>query len=318
MVWLGLLITLMYAQQFQPYYHIDYSVAQTIYFTIVVLILSFLIYYINVVFQQYIQTIMKQKKELKSLNENLANEVKKEIEKNRQKEQYLLQQSRFAQMGQMISMIAHQWRQPLNNISTTTNNLTIKLFDETIDKNEFEKELGLISNYTQYLSHTIDDFKDFFKADKPKEKLIFDDIIHNTLSIIEPSLKQENIKLELNLNCVHEITTHKNELIQVVLNIIKNAQDVLNERTTTNPTISIKSDFVDNSYILKISDNAGGIDEDIMDKIFDPYFSTKKGKNGTGLGLYISKIIIQEHCNGKINVEVSDEKTIFVIELNNL
>ena len=313
-LWLILLIVLMYAQQLQTYYHIDYTMLQTIYFTVVVVILSFLIYYINVVFKDYVHTIMKQKKELKRLNENLQDEVKKEIEKNRQKEQYLLQQSRFAQMGQMLSMIAHQWRQPLNNISTTTNNLTIKLFsndDKNIDKKEFEDELELISNYTQYLSHTIDDFKEFFKSDKPKESITLDMIINSTLRIIEPSIKEQNMDLILDLNSTNEIKTYKNELIQVILNIIKNSCDALNDRKIINPTITISTSDND----IKISDNAGGIDEKIINNIFDPYFSTKEAKNGTGLGLYISKIIVKEHCGGDIEVQNNDDGVEFVIKL---
>jgi len=263
--------------------------------------------------------LISSKKTIEELNSTLEERVTQEILKNKQKEQHLISQSRLAQMGEMISMIAHQWRQPLTAISATTNNLSFKLMMDNYDKKEFETELNLIANYSQHLSKTIDDFRGFFKSNKKKEDTTLTIIVNDTLSIIKTSVENKNIKIVTNLSCKNIINTYPNELKQVVLNIIKNAEDNFIDKQDSNdienPTITIKTfkSKDDNQCILQIIDNGGGIPEDIIDKIFDPYFSTKKEKDGTGLGLYMSKIIIEEHCNGKIEVYNECNNTIFNI-----
>jgi len=227
----------------------------------------------------------------------------------------LLQQSRLAQMGEMISMIAHQWRQPLTAISATTNNLSLKLLLGEIDTAEFTKELDLIADYSQHLSHTIDDFRGFFKDDKEKEITTLDEIANSTLGILKLSIENQNIKIITNLDCNKELTTYANELKQVVLNLIKNAQDILLEKNIENPTITISSTFKNNTHILIVQDNAGGVPDDIIGEIFDPYFSTKKEKDGTGLGLYMSKTIIEEHCGGKLSVSNDKDGAVFLVAL---
>jgi PAS domain S-box-containing protein len=242
---------------------------------------------------------------------------RKESEINlQQKEQQLIQQSRLAQMGEMISMIAHQWRQPLNAISATTNNLTFKLMMNDFDNKTFQNEIKLIQEYSQHLSTTIDDFRDFFKEDREKERTTLKDIINSTLDIVKVSVENKNIKIITKFNCDKQIETYTSEIKQVVLNIIKNAEDILLEKEIKNPTITIETSCKDHTnQKLIIKDNAGGIPDDIMDKIFDPYFSTKLEKDGTGLGLYMSKTIIQDHCNGKIKVRNDSNGAVFEITL---
>lgn len=254
---------------------------------------------------------------LEDLNVNLEEKVKKEIKKNEINTQQLIQQSRHAQMGEMISMIAHQWRQPLAAISATTNNLLIKMFvNKTIDKNVFENELKLITDYSQYLSSTIDDFRNFFMLNKKKDKFDLESNIIKSLNIIKTSLEANNIKLAMNFNAKISLYTYSNELQQVVLNILKNSEDILLEKKHENKIISL-STYIEgkDTAIIKIHDNGGGIKEAILDKIFDPYFSTKNKKNGTGLGLYMSKIIINDHCDGNLRVINEEQGASFLIEL---
>ncbi|RLA78603.1 MAG: sensor histidine kinase, partial [Epsilonproteobacteria bacterium] len=225
-------------------------------------------------------------------------EIDKIITKNRQKDQQMMHQSRLAQMGEMISMIAHQWRQPLTAISATSANINLKTKLDKLDANTALELSDRISRYSQHLSTTIDDFRDFFKHNKEKKDTNYTEVIKGVLNIIETSIINQNITLIQNLTSTDTLHTYPNELKQVILNLIKNAEDVLVESNIPNPTITIET----KDKILTISDNAGGVPEDIIDKIFDPYFSTKTKKNGTGLGLYMSKTIIEEHCNGKLYV----------------
>jgi len=236
----------------------------------------------------------------------------------KEKDKQLLQQSKLAQMGEMISMIAHQWRQPLSAIGSTANNLSLKLMIDDIDKETCLKEIELISQYTQHLSKTIDDFRKFFKETKEKESLSLKRLIEETLQIVQVSLKNNNIALETEFDCTRPLVSYTNELKQVILNLIKNAEDVLKEKKVSNPKITIIAGNDDNSHRLIIKDNGGGIPEEIIDKIYDPYFSTKLEKDGTGLGLYMSKKIIEEHCNGKIQTRNDKEGAVFEITLHDL
>ena len=244
-------------------------------------------------------------------SEELMEKIKEEEEKNRLTQQMMQQQSRLAQMGEMLSMIAHQWRQPLSAISASASGIYLKARRDRL-KNETAIELAnKIIEFSKHLSSTIDDFRDFFKTNKIKTKTDFNKILNSVLDIISVSLEQKSIKLNININSLQEFETFENEVKQVLLNLIKNAEDALVENQIENGQIDI---HIDNN-ILTVSDNAGGIPEDIIDKIFDPYFSTKTQKDGTGLGLYMSKTIIQEHCNGNLTVKNDRNGAKFTITL---
>jgi PAS domain S-box-containing protein len=238
-----------------------------------------------------------------------------DISQIKEKDKQLITQSRLAQMGEMISMIAHQWRQPLTAISATSNNLTLKLMMNDVDNKEFEKEIGLISDYAQHLSKTIDDFRGFFKENKEKETTTLDNLVNSTLDIVKISLENKNINIKTDLNSTIELKTYPNEVKQVILNLIKNAQDALLDNKIENPIIIIKTRYKNNNHIITIKDNGGGIPSNIIDKIFEPYFSTKKEKDGTGLGLYMSKTIIEEHCSGDLSVSNDEDGAVFTIKL---
>ncbi len=243
--------------------------------------------------------------------EKLKQKVEEEIEKNKIKDEHLMQQSRLAQMGEMISMIAHQWRQPLSAISAASGAMNMKARLNKIDKETILKLTDKITQYAQHLSTTIDDFRGFFKPNKEKQKVTYTELIDGVLNIAEISLKNKNIKLVKKLNSDIVFETYSNEIKQVILNLIKNAEDALIERNVKNPVLKI----ITEDRKLYVKDNAGGISEDIIDKIFDPYFSTKTKKDGTGLGLYMSKMIIEDHCGGKLSVKNGKRGAVFIIEL---
>ena len=239
----------------------------------------------------------------------------------KKREQQLFDQSRLAQMGEMISMIAHQWRQPLSVISTTASNLQARIeldyFDLTNEEGRKIQNLYFLERLTnmgecvQNLTHTIDDFRNFYKPNKNKTLVKFDTVFQKAFAIIKASLENDNINIDYHTDVKEEIYLYDSEMIQVILNILKNAQDNFNEKKTQNRklTIYIKD------YTLSICDNAGGVKEEIIDKIFDPYFSTKDEKNGTGLGLYMSRLIVEDHHDGKLNVKNRDGGAYFNIEL---
>jgi len=259
--------------------------------------------------------------EIKGINENLAQRVNDEIEKNRVKELHIQQQSKLAQMGEMISMIAHQWRQPLAAMASTSMNIRAVSLLNKFDlskKEEAQKYEAYVNNrldnldgFIQNLTRTIDDFRYFYKPNKTSVKVQLEEVFEKSFNIIKDSLKNNSIKVITEYNSKEEIELYDGEMMQVILNLLKNAQDNLIEKKIGNPRITITTE----NRTISICDNGGGIPEDIMENIFEPYFSTKDEKNGTGLGLYMSKIIVEDHHKGKIQVQNTEDGVCFIIEL---
>jgi signal transduction histidine kinase len=255
-------------------------------------------------------------KELKLLNNSLESRIAKELEINHQQQEELIKKSRHAQMGEMISMIAHQWRQPLAAISSSVNTLKLRNMLGDYEKEYFEERLDRISSYAQHLSGTINDFRDFLKSQKHKKESSLDDIANGVFSIISPIVKNKNIELSTQYSASQKIMTYPNELKQVVLNLIQNAIDTLDENGIENPLITLRTYKKEDKLILEVEDNGGGIPKNIIENIFDPYYSTKKSKDGTGLGLYMSKIMVEEHCNGLLSVCNNKDGALFAIEVS--
>ncbi len=254
--------------------------------------------------------ILDKTSELKYMNENLKKLVEEEVEKNRKKDEVMFVQSRHAQMGETIAMIAHQWKQPLNTISLAISVIDMEL-ENTLENNTISELMEKVHKNIDYLSTTIDDFREFFKPQKEKKKTNYKIIFDKASLFTQSSLSNQNIEFKLEIKEIEDFLSYENELVQAVLNIFKNAQDALVENKIQNPKIYVEIDKKN----LYISDNAGGIPENIITKIFDPYFSTKGNKKGTGLGLYMSKIIIREHCSGSLFVENTDIGAKFTISL---
>jgi len=255
-------------------------------------------------------------KKYNNINKELEERVKEEIEKNRQKDLQLIKQSRLVTMGQIISMIAHQWRQPLSAISNYANEILLQIMLGNLKKQELENNATKIVNLTQNLSQLINDFREFYKEDKEKSLTSLNEILTKVQNIASASLKNYNINFIIENNFNKKFKCFPNELAQVILNIIQNSKDAILENNIKNPFIKVKTYNADNYIVIEIEDNAGGIPEKHKDKIFEPYFSTKS-KNGTGLGLYMSKMIIEKHCNGKLFFKNTKNGVKFIIELRN-
>ena len=253
--------------------------------------------------------------QLKSFNEALEERVQKEVSKNVEKDIQLMHQARLAQMGEMVSMIAHQWRQPLHIISSAATDLDLKIQFGTIDNETCLKNIDTINTLTQHLSSTIDDFRDFFKVTKEMEETTIDEVVNVTLKIVKEYVENKKIIINTDLNCSVKFDSYPNELKQVLLNLLKNAEDALLERNVKNATINIKSYSEHGDHCLEVCDNAGGIEDSVKENIFKAYFTTKEDGQGTGLGLYMSKRIIDEHCGGILSVENSTEGACFKIAL---
>ncbi len=236
-------------------------------------------------------------------------------------EQLLIQQSKLASMGEMIANIAHQWRQPLSIISTSATGIKIQKEMGILDDASEIKSLDCINENAQYLSNTIEDFRDFFKKSKIKSFINLDKLLEKTLKLILTRLKNKEITIVKN-NLDIEFETYEREMIQVFINIINNSIDAL-ENKDYDKFIFFETQKFEDKIIIKIKDNAGGIEENILDRIFEPYFTTKESKQGTGIGLYMCNEIIVKHLHGKILVsnesfEYKNQKyigSLFVIEL---
>jgi len=267
---------------------------------------------ISEIFLNYKTRVQNRENELKELNESLIARVDKEVSAQREKEKMLIQQSKMAAMGDMISMIAHQWRQPLNQMSYVMMNIDGAYDERTLSREYLDKKLKEGENLLEYMSHTIDDFRDFFKPDKEKEYIKLCILVDSAIGLIEKGLEKRDIKLSKRYGCDLSLSLYKNEMIQVLLNLLKNAQEALED--VENPEITVDIYSEDSMIKVCVKDNGGGVKEENIEKIFEPYFSTKE-KQGTGLGLYMSQMIIQEHMDGNLHVENIDDGAKFVISL---
>jgi len=246
---------------------------------------------------------------------NLQRMIDEEVEKNKHNQLLMIQQSRLAQMGEMIAMIAHQWRQPLNNLSLVNQLLVSKYEKAKLDDKTIKYFSENSKKQIREMSRTIDDFRNFFKAEKFEQDFSINEVVRNILNMVETIYTNNNIKINFHSKKDYHSVGYPNELGQAILNIINNAKDALIEQDIDEKYIDIFFEETDEYIVINIIDNAGGIPDDIIDKIFDPYFSTKTEKNGTGLGLYITRIILQEHMNAKITVQNNDNGATFKIYL---
>ena len=254
--------------------------------------------------------------EKKNQAKNLKILVKKEVQKNKEQQFHMLQRNRLSLKGEMISMIAHQWKQPLNNLSLINQMLIFQYEDGKLDDNaisEFEKDS---TKQIKQMSQTISDFTNFFSPEVNTREFYLKDVVEQSLEFLRPILQKEGIVIHLDMKCKTDILLkgYPNELGQMIINILNNAKDALIECQIENKMVWVNAERVKNQIHLSIEDNGGGIPLDVMGKIFDPYFSTK-AKNGTGLGLYMSKMIIEEHMNGQLLVSNSNHGARFEIIL---
>ena len=254
-----------------------------------------------------ISELKNTQRKLAELNLNLEERIKEELQKNHEQKAIMFQQAKLAEMGSMMNMIAHQWRQPLNNISLIVNTIIIKHKKENLSTETLNNLKINFKQQIDYLSNTIDDFQNFFKPKKDKEFFVLKEVILSTYNLIKPIFESNRIKFNFYSN-ISDVTYYgyKNELYQVILTIFNNSIDAFKENDYLNKTVDVTLEENEKNLIIKVKDNAGGIKDELLEKIFDLYFSTKTKKNGTGLGLYISKTIINRHFKGEIKASNID------------
>lgn len=273
----------------------------------------------------YKNQLEKKRTELESQNEELRETFRRlevetaervrMMEELRVKDLMLMQQSRMAAMGEMLGNIAHQWRQPLNVLG-----LRIQELGLSYELGEFSKELlddsiGKVMKIVQHLSQTIDDFRNLSMPDERKMLFRVDQVVARTIALIEESFKEQRISMEISSAGEPQINGNTNEFGHVLLNILMNARDTFYERQSCNARISVRSWSEEGRSVVTITDNAGGIAEEIMGKIFDPYFTTKDLGKGTGIGLFMSKTIIEKNMGGRITAHNVGDGAEFRIEV---
>ena len=264
----------------------------------------------------YIKLLFKDVTHYENEKYQLQKMVEQEIQKRLDSEYLLMQQSKLATMGEMIGHIAHQWRQPLAQVGGIFMNIESAYEFKELDEKYLQDKISHGNKILKYMSTTIDDFRHFFEPNKDKKDFNIYKYINNAVNIINASLTFHHIKVKIN-KPKKNINTRgfPSEFSQVILNILANAQDVLVEKGVVNPVINIEIKKMDKNILIEIKDNGGGVPLEIIDNVFDIYFTTKSKKNGSGLGLYMSKLIVETKLAGKISVKNDDNGAVFTILL---
>jgi len=253
--------------------------------------------------------------QLRRLNAGLEERIALEVEKNREKDHIMAQQGRLAAMGEMLSNISHQWRQPLNNVSLIVQNLLLEFEQGSLTVDLCRSYVEDSMKALTYMSQTIDSFRAFYHPDQERQLFVPGSAVADTVSLVREELQSHGIAIET-VNVIDTcINGYRNEFSQVLLNIIVNAKEAILKRQPATPRIRIVCSQKGDTALITVSDNGGGIPPELMDKIFDPYFTTKFMYQGTGVGLYMSKMIIERHMEGKISVTNSGAGAEVAIEL---
>ncbi|MEN5387030.1 ABC transporter substrate-binding protein [Aliarcobacter skirrowii] len=280
-----------------------YNLSSLFKFLFIVSIIFFVIFYRQYLLKnanKRLKSLVKLKtKRLHDVNKKLANKIKKELEINLEKDRILAQQQKMISMGQMIENIAHQWRQPLSIISTRASTLKLKNDLNMLENKELNEALEQIVSTSNYLSQTIDDFRYFFKPQKEKAIFSLSLAIQKSIELTKLSLEQNDIKVIFKEREIN-IYGYETELIQVFINAINNSKDAFFEKNIKDKLILINLKIIKDRVHIEFLDNALGVPEMIINKIFEPYFTTKHQYNGTGIGLYMSSEIITKHMKGSI------------------
>ena len=252
----------------------------------------------------------------KLFQEKLEQQLKEEIEKQCKQQELLIQQSKMTSMGEMIGAIAHNWRQPLNTLSLLCITVIDKFENSNLNKEYLYKWIGKVKKQLDFMSHTIDDFRNFHKPKEEFKKIFLKEIILKIVTLISYEFKINNIQININIPESISFICLENQLQQALINILLNAKDAIISNNIKNGMVNINAEKNDSSIILIIKDNAGGIkDSKILKRIFEPYFTTKNQSHGTGIGLYMTKIIIEENLEGNIEVKNIKNGLEFKIQL---
>ena len=256
--------------------------------------------------------VQEKTKELEELNKTLHSRVEKEIAKNEEKRQVMFWQSRLASLGEMLANIAHQWRQPLTELNLTAFNMKKAAFSD--DKDEVGKLYSESKNIIKNMSNTIDDFTNFFKPEKDKELFSVSESINEAISLLQKLITAEMISIKTDLQDI-KVLGISNELTQVIINLIKNSSDAFIQNGILIREINIVAKEEDGYVLIEVQDNAGGIKQKSVYKVFEPYFTTKHSSQGTGLGLFMSKMICEKGMHGSLDVKSKKNITAFSIRI---
>jgi signal transduction histidine kinase len=259
--------------------------------------------------------IMEYQKALELYSKDLECMAQVESEKRVESEKAMMEQSKMAAMGEMIGAIAHQWRQPLNALGLYIQEMHLSYLHNDIDEPYVEKFKTETMNIIRSMSSTIDDFRNFFIPNKTEQKFCVEDTIATTLRIVSVQMASHFIEIKFEEQEKHYIVGYKNELEQVFMNLLSNAKDALLEKNKKDGFIEIKTTTKDDKVEITFEDSAGGIKEEVIGRIFEPYFTTKEQGKGTGIGLYMSKEIIERHLHGKLSVSNGEYGAKLTIEL---
>jgi signal transduction histidine kinase len=262
------------------------------------------------------QELQRQKQLLQELNDTLENRVEEEVAKNREKDVMLIQQNRQAALGEMLDHIAHQWKQPLNSISLIVQELEEASSYGEVTEHVVEEAVGKTIALVQHMAQTIDTFRGFYRPDKEKKVFNIKDAIDQALAFIAPAFRFYSIAVELDVDPGLTAFGYPMEYAQVLLNILANARDIFMTRGTENARVILRAFEENNKAVVTVEDNGGGIPETIKDRIFDFYFTTNEAGGGTGIGLYMSKNIIEKNMGGTLRAENTDGGALFRIELS--
>ncbi|WP_418184891.1 ATP-binding protein [Aliarcobacter vitoriensis] len=288
----------------------DYETITYIFIPILLIIIGFLYrnYELKKINKSLKLLVEEKTKSLNQINLNLEDLVEKKSKEIIQKENLLNHQSKMAAMGEMLENIAHQWRQPLSIISTVATSLKLKKDMNILEDKDFFESIESINNSSQHLSSTIDDFRNFFSKEKEVDEFFISNTIKKAINLLKINLDKYNITIIKEIEDI-KVLNYENELIQVILNIISNSIDSLQEEDINNRFIKITTYVSNNNLIITINDNGSGIKDEFLDRIFEPYFTTKHKSQGTGIGLYMSLEIVTKHLQG--NIVVSNTETSF-------
>ena len=246
---------------------------------------------------------------------NLENKILEELNHRTNQEKLMIQQSKLAAMGEMIGNIAHQWRQPLGEINAVLMEIeTITRYGK-LEEEHLLKSIETCNEIAEHMSTTISDFQNFFKPSKQKDKFSVLEVCKKAIAIINASLKNNNIELSFDIQEDNTIDGYSNEFSHAILNIISNAKDALISRKIKNPKIILSIKVGKEFTVIKIEDNAGGIKLKDINLVFEPYFTTKGEKRGTGIGLYMTKVIIEDNMHGFIDVKNTKIGALFRIKV---
>ena len=286
----------------------------------IILFFSFLLFVVIIYFAYFDFKREKEKekllKKLEESNKTLSKKIKQKVGELRQKDALIMNQGKLVALGEMLNMIAHQWRQPLNAMSAGAIHLDLKSeMEEDISEKEISDFSKFIQEETQKLSSVIDDFMNFSRPDEKKEEFYVSEVIKDVLKMIEIQLQNHNIEIKINVSENLQIKSYKKVIEHILLNLLSNARDALDEVDIKNKEIVISSKEAKDCIEIRVYDNAGAIPEDIAKRIFEPYFTTKEQGKGTGIGLYMSKKLAEEKLKGRLKFENKDNGVEFILKL---